>query len=60
MTEATTNRVYLIGQTLMASALLYAGWDKDSGIPVMQLALVFGGLLLGHVMTEALNDKEGA
>jgi hypothetical protein len=32
------------------------GWSDDAAI-MEKLSLIFGGLLLGHVITEALNEE---
>lgn len=46
-----------ITQTLIASLLIYISWGHDE--PIYNFALVFGGLLLGHILTETLNEVEG-
>jgi hypothetical protein len=49
---------YLVLLTLLGSACIYIGWDSINGVPLFQFALVTGGILLGHVLTEALNENE--
>ena len=49
-------KVYLVALTLICTAIIYLAWGYDA--PMGNFALVFGGLLLGHVLTEALNTKE--
>jgi hypothetical protein len=44
-----------ITQTLIASLLIYISWGHDE--PIYNFALVFGGLLLGHILTETLNEE---
>jgi hypothetical protein len=45
-----------ITQTLIASLLIYISWGHDE--PIYNFAIAFGGVLLGHVLTEALNFIE--
>ena len=45
----------LILTAIIATATIVLAWDSEYGIPLRQLALVFGGMLLGHIITEALN-----
>jgi hypothetical protein len=45
-----------IGQTLIATAIIFVAWGHDE--PIFNFALVFGGILLGHVLTEVLNFAE--
>jgi hypothetical protein len=54
----TSTLLTLIGQTLIATATIMIAWDREDGVPLMQFGLVFGGILLGHVITEALNFAE--
>jgi len=54
----------LILTAIIATATIVLAWDSEYGVPLRQLALVFGGMLLGHIITEALNlvsdaDDEG-
>jgi hypothetical protein len=44
-------------QTLIATLLVYISWGHDE--PIYNFALVFGGLLFGHILTETLNYVEG-
>jgi hypothetical protein len=53
-----THTAYFIGLTIIAMLTIYFGWDREDGIPMMQFALVFGGALLGHIITEVLNATE--
>lgn len=43
-------------QTIIATLLIYISWGHDE--PMFNFALVFGGILLGHVLTECLNFIE--
>ena len=45
----------LILTAIIATATIVLAWDSEYGIPLRQLALVFGGMLLGHIITEVLN-----
>lgn len=53
------DKLLLVAQTLIATALIFFAWDNENGVPVFQFALAFGGFLLGHVLTEVLNEVEG-
>lgn len=44
-------------QSIIATLLVYVSWGHDA--PIYNFALVFGGLLVGHVLTEVLNEIEG-
>jgi hypothetical protein len=61
MTHANTitEKAYLVGATIIAMAIIYISWGFYA--PMGNFALVFGGALLGHVLTETLNvdEKEG-
>jgi len=48
--------ILMISQALIASLIIFIAWGLDA--PIGNFALVFGGLLLGHVLTEALNFVE--
>jgi len=45
-----------ITQTIIASLLIYISWGHDE--PIYNFALCFGGILLGHILTETLNEGE--
>lgn len=48
-----------IANIIMAFAFLLVGFSPDDGGGLLhKLALVTGGLLIGHVLTEVLNMKE--
>jgi hypothetical protein len=49
-------KAYLVGMTAIALTIIYASWGFDA--PMGNFALVFGGALLGHTITEILNEKE--
>jgi hypothetical protein len=51
-----TQAMHII-QTLIATLLVYISWGHDE--PIYNFALVFGGLLFGHILTETLNYVEG-
>jgi hypothetical protein len=46
-----------ITQAIIAVSIIFISWGFDA--PIHNFALVFGGFLLGHVLTEALNFVEG-
>lgn len=51
-------KIYTLAMTLISSAIIYLAWGYDA--PMGDFALTFGGMLLGHTITEALNvTKEG-
>ena len=54
--NTVTERAYLVGMTIISTCTIWVAWGSDA--PIMQFAFVFGGLMLGHVMTEVLNEKE--
>jgi hypothetical protein len=48
------DRIYLVAMALISTALIYLAWGYDA--PIGNFALAFGGCLLGHTLTVALND----
>ena len=47
---------YLVGMTIIALTIIYLSWGFDA--PIGNFAICFGGCLLGHVVTEILNETE--
>ena len=47
---------YLVGMTIIALTIIYLSWGFDA--PIGNFAICFGGCLLGHVVTEILNENE--
>ena len=41
-------------QSIIATLIIYISWGHDA--PIYNFALVVGGLLIGHVLTEVLNE----
>ena len=58
MTHGNTivERAYLVGMTIIAISIVYLSWGYDS--PMGNFALLVGGMFMGHVLTEVLNEKE--
>jgi hypothetical protein len=52
------NKMYYVVMTLIGGACITLGWDSIDGVPLFQLALIVGGSVLGHVLTECLNEGE--
>lgn len=50
--------MYHVLMSLIGFACIVLGWDSINGVPLFQLSIVFGGMVLGHVLTEALNEEE--
>lgn len=50
------DKLLLIAQTLIATALVFFAWGMDA--PIYNFALCFGGFLFGHVLTLVLEDRE--
>jgi len=50
--------MYNVLMTLIGGAIVVLGWDSENAVIVYQFALVFGGMVLGHVLTEVLNFLE--
>lgn len=48
--------VYWVVVGLCMNACLFIGWSGDGGLH--RLALVFGGVWAGHLLTEILNYNE--
>ena len=46
--------LYLIGSAIVATALLYFGFTKDGEGLLAQLALIWGGVCYGHILTMVL------
>jgi hypothetical protein len=40
---------------ITATAAILLAWDKDFGVPLLQLVLIVSGMFLGHVITEILH-----
>ena len=51
--------MYNILTTLLATALIIFGSQNLDGGLLFKLALIVGGIYLGHVMTDALNKSDG-
>jgi hypothetical protein len=49
-------KAYIVGVTSIALSIIYLSWGFDS--PICNFAICFGGVLLGHVITEILNTQE--
>lgn len=49
-------KVYVCALTLISTAIIFLAWGYDA--PMGNFSLVFGGMLLGHIITEVLNFKE--
>ena len=58
MTHANTiiEKVYLVSMTIIALSIIYISWGFDA--PMGDFAIAFGGALLGHVVTEVLNEGD--
>lgn len=50
--------MYNILITLLATALIVFGSEGLDGGYLFKLALIVGGIYLGHVMTDALNENK--
>lgn len=46
-----------ITQSIIATLTIYISWGHDE--PIYNFALVVGGLFIGHVLTEVLNELDG-
>lgn len=56
MSKRTEYNLLNIANIIMAFAFLLVGFSPDDGGGLLhKLALVTGGLLIGHVLTEVLN-----
>ena len=50
--------LYYIVMTLMAGCFIMIGWGQIEGGYLWMFSLVAGGVVMGHVLTEALNEPE--
>jgi hypothetical protein len=50
-----TTAILTVVQGFISAAIIFLAWGNDS--PMCNFALVFGGLLLGHILTETLNEE---
>ena len=59
MDKATDKSTTLmrITQSIISVLTISISWGHDE--PIYNFALVFAGFLLGHVLTEVLNEVEG-
>ena len=55
--NAVTHSAYLVGMTIIALTIIYLSWGYDA--PILNFAICFGGAVLGHVITEILNEDAG-
>jgi len=53
------SKMYYVVMTAIGFACITLGWDSINAVGVYQLAILFGGAVLGHVLTLALNEVEG-
>lgn len=56
-TERESN-MYHVLMALIGFACIVLGWDSIDGVPLFQLCIIFGGAVLGHVLTLVLEDTE--
>ena len=42
---------------ITATAAILLAWDKDFGVPLLQLVLIVSGVFMGHIITEVLNRE---
>jgi hypothetical protein len=49
--------MYYIIMSLASAGALFAGFSHSDGLPLWNFITAVGGFYLGHVVTEALNDK---
>lgn len=62
MLEPATNKrnkgafMYHVLMSLIGFACIVLGWDSIDGVPLFQLCIIFGGAVLGHVLTLVLED----
>ena len=52
--QNVTERAYILGIGITAVSIIYLAWGMEA--PIHNFALVFGGCLLGHVLTIVLDD----
>jgi hypothetical protein len=53
-----SNNMYRIFMSLASATFIYIGASHVDGGWLFILALIAGGVYLGHVLTDALNDSE--
>jgi len=49
--------MYNILTTLFATVLISLSWDNVDGGYLFKFALIIGGVYIGHVLTETLNEN---
>lgn len=54
--QAETQLMRIV-QSIIATLTIYIAWGHDE--PIYNFALMFSGFLLGHVLTEVLNELDG-
>lgn len=52
--STVTDKAYILGMTIISLTIIYLSWGFDA--PLGNFAIMFGGILLGHVMTLVLDD----
>ena len=57
MQAQTQIQLMRITQAIIAALTIYIAWGHDE--PIYNFALCFAGFLLGHVLTEVLNELDG-
>ena len=50
--------MYHVLMALIGFACIVLGWDSIDGVPLFQLCIIFGGAVLGHVLTLVLDEVE--
>lgn len=50
------SKLYFVLMAAVSATCVFAGWDSLNGVGVYQLSLIWGGMVLGHTMTLALNE----
>jgi hypothetical protein len=49
--------MYYVLMSFVSAVALFAGFTYCEGIPLWNFVIAAGGFFLGHVVTEALNNK---
>lgn len=49
--------MYYVLMSLIGFACVVLGWDAVDGVALYQLSILFGGAVIGHLLTLALNAE---
>ena len=49
--------LYFVLMAMIGVACVFLGWDSENAVILYQVAILIGGAVIGHVLTEVLNES---